>query len=325
MNTYSLIIPSSIGVDKPIEFIENKLWVIPLCDESKPIESDFTSKNIKFIFNEINNYHEIENLIKEWFTFFGFLLPIPSNFSYLALNKHIYKTCFENPSKLKIENYLENVRLPEKSEFHFYNIVNNKLLVPYNRYINENELNVVELYQNYQNLKPNNILRNNIELLSISKNLMVHASYFYDNIYYNTAHYYFLFESIINSQVPSNTKVTRKCNNCDSEIQLNLNFLDKVKIFFSEKGYNEENIEFIIKLIKSYSNDRSKIVHWGKKQTLSNAFENFCSKIDVNQVITLNDEIKHQGVSISSDIYFSELCQYILIEQLNLSSITKSK
>ena len=316
MSTYSLIIPSSIGVDKPIEFIKNKLWVIPVCEENNAKRSVFEPKDIKFIFNNINSYKEIENLIKEWFTFFGFLLPIPSDFSYLTLNKHIHKECFESPSELKIGDHLQNVRLPEKGERHFYSIIDNILPIPFNSQINTNSLNIIELYKKYESLNTDGSLRNNIEFLSVSKNLMAHASYFYDNVFYKTAHYYFLFESIINRNVSSGKKKTKKCSNCNNEIQFNLSLLDKVEIFFSEKGYNKNNIEFILRLIKAYRRDRSKVVHWGKKQTRESAIDNLSNKVE-KEIITLEDEIEHDGVSVSSDIYFSELCQYLIIEELS--------
>ena len=183
MATYSLKIPSSIGVIKPIEFIKNKLWISPLNESIQPIESDFTSKNVEFLFCNVKDYQEIEKLVTEWFKFFGSILPITSNFSYLALNRHIYRKCFEEPSELTISCHLKSKRAPQNEEIPFYRIVDNKLLVPFNRLLDWESLNIVELYKKYQSLEDEDELRSNIEFLSISKNLNAHASYFHDNVF----------------------------------------------------------------------------------------------------------------------------------------------
>jgi hypothetical protein len=317
MATYSLKIPSRIGVSEPVEFVKNKLWIAPLNENTNPIESDSTIKNIEFLFNDVQSYQEIEGLVKDWFNFFGSLLSMPQCFSYLALNRHIYKECFENSSELKIKQHLEDVRNTKKETIPFYRIVNGKLKVPFNRHIEQEKLNVVELFKKFYKLNEDDELRSNFEFLSVSKNLMAHASYFHNNVFYKTAHYYILFESIINRNVNSKEKVRRNCNNCSNEIELNPSFSDKVREYFLAKKFTDDNIYFIVELIKAYGKDRSKIVHWGKKQTMIDATNNLSEKVS-KSIITLDDQIKHHGVSVSSDVYFSEICQLLIIEELVL-------
>lgn len=317
MSTYSLKIPSRIGVSEPVEFLKNKLWIVPLNENRNPIKSDSTVKNIKFLFNDAQSYQEIEGLVKDWFNFFGSLLSMPQCFSYLALNRHIFKECFENPCELKIKQHLENFRNTGKETIPFYRIVNGKLQVPFNRHIKYDELNILEFFEKYCNLNEDDELRGNIEFLSVSKNLMAHASYFHDNVFYITAHYYILFESIINRQFDGKKKVKRKCYNCSDEIELNPSLSDKVREYLLAKNFKDDSIDFIVRLIKAYGNDRSKIVHWGKKQTMTAASNNLFENVG-KSIITLDDQIKHKGVSVSSDVYFSEICQLLIIEELML-------
>jgi len=50
---------------------------------------------------------------------------------------------------------------------------------------------------------------------------------------------------------------------------------------------------------------------------MTSAFNNLFENVG-KSIVTLDDQIKHKGVSVSSDVYFSEICQLLIIEELML-------
>ena len=305
------------------------------------IEKKYMNKNLKIIYEIIDLFHL--NIAEYFLIIFNYLINVNDNFIleifYLIIRKEIEnKTNITNILKNNINlflNYLDNLKYDENKDFEIFNEENfndKKIILYLLKYLNENNLYLKYIENNFNNIDENKQISSILLLNIVIENEEITNNFLKNNIknifnkiklnnYYSIKNFILsyvlvkisfinikLFDVVfINDNMP---KIIEIIINENYEINFRINFcflLKNIILYFKERIINNFLYKFIDEIIKN----KNKNISFCLTNLLQISFEylnNVSLELFLNKILTFNENIINNNNNYNKE-YLEEIIE----------------
>ena len=305
------------------------------------IEKKYMNKNLKIIYEIIDLFHL--NIAEYFLIIFNYLINVNDNFIleifYLIIRKEIEnKTNITNILKNNINlflNYLDNLKYDENKDFEIFNEENfndKKIILYLLKYLNENNLYLKYIENNFINIDENKQISSILLLNIVIENEEITNNFLKNNIknifnkiklnnFYSIKNFILsyvlvkisfinikLFDVVfINDNMP---KIIEIIINENYEINFRINFcflLKNIILYFKERIINNFLYKFIDEIIKN----KNKNISFCLTNLLQISFEylnNVSLELFLNKILTFNENIINNNNNYNKE-YFEEIIE----------------
>ena len=305
------------------------------------IEKKYMNKNLKIIYEIIDLFHL--NIAEYFLIIFNYLINVNDNFIleifYLIIRKEIEnKTNITNILKNNINlflNYLDNLKYDENKDFEIFNEENfndKKIILYLLKYLNENNLYLKYIENNFNNIDENKQISSILLLNIVIENEEITNNFLKNNIknifnkiklnnYYSIKNFilsYVLVKiSFINIKLfdvvfinDNMNKIIEIIINENYEINFRINFcflLKNIILYFKERIINNFLYKFIDEIIKN----KNKNISFCLTNLLQISFEylnNVSLELFLNKILTFNENIINNNNNYNKE-YLEEIIE----------------
>ena len=305
------------------------------------IEKKYMNKNLKIIYEIIDLFHL--NIAEYFLIIFNYLINVNDNFIleifYLIIRKEIEnKTNITNILKNNINlflNYLDNLKYDENKDFEIFNEENfndKKIILYLLKYLNENNLYLKYIENNFNNIDENKQISSILLLNIVIENEEITNNFLKNNIknifnkiklnnFYSIKNFILsyvlvkisfinikLFDVVfINDNMP---KIIEIIIDENYEINFRINFcflLKNIILYFKERIINNFLYKFIDEIIKN----KNKNISFCLTNLLQISFEylnNVSLELFLNKILTFNENIINNNNNYNKE-YLEEIIE----------------